>query len=311
MWMLWLAGRTRGLAYPTPDIGSMADERPLALLRAHARLDSVATQCGAHRCMCGSLRAHRPSHGPGPWSLVVLAALCVTQVSFSGMANGASAIRMVVGAAAGVLLASIGLILDFPQAVDLALLPVAAFLAVIGAAIGPFTAQLLFTPFVLLNFAAIEYATQRGLEVVRLEDVAIGATVAAAFALTVFPFGLVAELQAKALAARKMAAAYLIEAVAAAGGRMPANSRAFDATACGPWCNWRQPWMRTSAGMSPPGTCSTPVGPMPSPAIDWSEPYTASYRGRDRAVHADLGPIADEFADGTSTSWSKSDRVER
>lgn len=299
MWMLWLAGRTRGLAYPTPDIGSMADERPLALLRAHARLDSPwlrnAVRTGACAAACVLIvRLMGLDHGV--W--VVLAALCVTQVSFSGMANGASAIRMVVGAAAGVLLASIGLILHFPQAVDLALLPVAAFLAVIGAAIGPFTAQLLFTPFVLLNFAAIEYATQRGLEVVRLEDVAIGATVAAAFAFMVFPFGLVAELQAKALAARKLAAAYLIEAVAAARGQDAGEVEGL-----------RRDCVRALVQLEATLDAAHISGDVPAGDLQDAGRANAIARdrlvgadtcvqlGRDRAVHADLGPIADEFAD--------------
>ncbi|MFM8895717.1 MAG: FUSC family protein, partial [Actinomycetales bacterium] len=222
MGMLWLAGRSTGRRYPTPDVGCMADERPLALLRVHARLDSPwlrnALRTGACAAACVLIvRLMGLEHGV--W--VVLAALSVTQVSFSGMANGASALRMVAGATAGVLIASLGLLLDFPQAIDLAIVPIAAFLAVVGAAIGPFTAQMMFTPFVLANFAAIQYATQRGLELVRLEDVAIGAAVAAVFAFMVFPFGLARELQSTARASREAAASFLVAALAASRGQAP------------------------------------------------------------------------------------------
>lgn len=219
VWMLWLAGRSRGIHYPVPDIGSLADERPGPLLKAHARFDSPwfrnALRTGACAAACVLIvRLLGLEHGI--W--VVLAALCVTQVSFSGIANGSSAIRMVGGAMAGVLVASVGLVINVPQVGDIILLPVMAFGAVIGAAIGPFTAQMLFTPFVLVNFAAIEWATQRGLEIVRLEDVAIGAGVAAAFAFLTFPFGLAKELEEKAQAASDTAGSYLSAAVAAAQG---------------------------------------------------------------------------------------------
>lgn len=219
MWMVWLAGRSQGLRYPVPDIGSMSDERPLALLRLHARLSSPwlrnAVRTGACAAACVMI-VRLLGLQDGIW--VVLAALCVTQVSFSGLANGASAIRMVAGAAAGVLLASLGLFLDLPQAADLTLVPIMAFLAVIGASIGPFTAQMLFTPFILVNFAAIEWDAQPGLEFVRLEDVAIGALVAAALAFLTFPFGLADELRAKSALASTLANRYLGAAVAAARG---------------------------------------------------------------------------------------------
>lgn len=126
--------------------------------------------------------------------------------------------RLVAGATAGVLIASIGLVLDLPQVGDIVVLPFMAFLAVVGAAIGPMTAQMLFTPFVLVNFAALEWATQRGLEIVRLEDVAIGAAVAAGFAFLTFPFGLAKELRSKVQVAASATAGYLAAAVAAASG---------------------------------------------------------------------------------------------
>jgi len=219
MWTLWLAGRSRGIAYPTPDIGSLDDERPWPLIKAHARFDSPwlrnALRTGACAAACVVIvRLLGLEHGI--W--VVLAALCVTQVSFSGLANGASAMRLVAGATAGVLIASIGLVLDLPQVGDIVVLPFMAFLAVVGAAIGPMTAQMLFTPFVLVNFAALEWATQRGLEIVRLEDVAIGAAVAAGFAFLTFPFGLAKELRSKVQVAASATAGYLAAAVAAASG---------------------------------------------------------------------------------------------
>lgn len=219
MWMLWLAGTYRGLRLPAPDVGSMAEERPLALLFANARLGSLwfrnALRTGA--CSAASVLIVRElglEHGL--W--VVLAALSVTQVSFSGAANSASALRTVGGAAAGVGVASLGIVLQLPQFACFILLPFAAIAAVVASRIGPFTAQFLFTPFALVNIAALQWEASRGLQVVRLVDVAIGVSVAAVLAFAVFPFGLRGQLRRQADTAVASSTSYLKAAVAAAGG---------------------------------------------------------------------------------------------
>lgn len=219
MWMLWLAGGYRGLRLPPPDVGSMADERPLALLIANARPNSLwfrnALRTGACSAAC-VLIVRELGIEHGLW--VVLAALSVTQVSFSGVANSASSLRTVGGAAAGVAVASLGIFLHLPQLAYLILLPFAAMAAVTAARVGPFTAQLFFTPFALINLAALQWETTRGLQVVRLVDIAIGVGVAAVFAFAIFPFGLRGQLRRQADAALASSADYLVAAASSARG---------------------------------------------------------------------------------------------
>lgn len=219
MRMLWLAGRFRGVAYPDPDIGSTADRTPLALLRLNFGWKSVwfanAIRTAASTAAC-VLLVRELGLDHGLW--VVLAALSVTQVSFSATSNGTSSVRLAVGAMVGVAIASLAAVLQLPHAAFIVLLPVLAFLAVVAVQSGPFLAQSFYTPFALTNLAALQWATDRGLEVARVENISLGVAVAAAFALLVFPFGLSKQVARQITAADASSRAYLRAAISVARG---------------------------------------------------------------------------------------------
>lgn len=219
MRMLWLAGMVRGVKYPTPDIGSTGDRSPLTLLRLNLGLRSVwftnAIRTGLSTAACVLLvRELGLQHGL--W--VALAALSVTQVSFSASTNGVSSVRMAAGAMVGVLVASLGALLNLPHVAFVILLPVLAFLAAVAANMGPFLAQSLYTPFALTNLAALQWATDRDLEVTRVENIALGVAVAAVFALLVFPFGLRGQLHRELTAVLASSRTYLSTAIEEARG---------------------------------------------------------------------------------------------
>ena len=220
MRMLWLAGRARGVAYPNPDLGSVADRSPWALLTLNFGWRSVwfvnAIRTGASTAAC-VLLVRELGLDHGLW--VVLAALSVTQVSFSASSNGYSSLRVALGAISGVALASVAVILSLPHIAFVVLLPILAFTAVIAAHRGPFLAQTLYTPFALTNLAAIQWTTDRDLEVARVENISLGVAVAAAFALMVFPFGLIRQLLRQVGQVDDASRAYLLAAVSVAQGK--------------------------------------------------------------------------------------------
>lgn len=210
MRMLWLAGISRGMHYPAPDLGSTADRTPMALLRLNLTFRSVwfrnAVRTAAATAACVVLvRALGLEHGL--W--VALAALTVTQVSFSAASAGTTAVRMAAGAAAGIAVASLGLLLSLPPIAFVVLLPVLAALASLASHSGAFLAQLAYTPFALTNLAALQWTTDRGLEGERLADIVLGIAVAAGFTLLVFPYGLSRQLRHLADQALASSAAYL------------------------------------------------------------------------------------------------------
>ncbi len=219
MRMLWLAGLVRGHAYPKPDLGNDADSSPLALLRLNIGWRSVwftnALRTGAMTAACVLLvRELGLSHGL--W--VVLAALSVTQVTFSASSSGSSSLRIGLGAMAGVAVASLGTLLHFPHMVFVILVPVLAFLAVVASNVGVFTAQFMYTPFALANLAAIEWASDRDLELARLENIALGALIAAIFAVVIFPFGLSKQVVRQSESAAASSREYLMAAITVAQG---------------------------------------------------------------------------------------------
>lgn len=220
MRMLWLAGAASGARYPAPDIGSAEDRAPLALLRLNLGFRSVwfanAVRTAACTAACVLLvRALGLEHGL--W--VVLAALAVTQVSFSATANGTTSLWVSLGAMAGVAVASLGAILNLPHPAFVVLLPILAFLAFAATRAGPFWSQLFYTPFALTNLAALQWASARDLELVRVEDIALGVAVAAGFALLVFPYGLARQLSRQSRQARSTTVDYLASAIAVAHGQ--------------------------------------------------------------------------------------------
>lgn len=219
MRMLWLAGVVRGRTYPAPDLGTDADSSPVALLRLNFGWRSVwftnAIRTGAMTAACVLLvRELGLSHGL--W--VVLAALSVTQVTFSASSSGSSSLRIGLGAMAGVAVASLGTLLHFPHVIFVILVPLLAFLAVVASNVGVFTAQFVYTPFALANLAAIEWTSDRGLEVARLENIVLGALVAAIFAVAIFPFGLSRQETRQSDAAVASSQDYLIGAIKVAQG---------------------------------------------------------------------------------------------
>ena len=200
---LFNAARSRGWDAPEPDVGRLATQRPLAVLRENLRLGSVWVQnavrtgMGAAACVA-IVRAMGLTHGV--W--VVIAALVVTQVSLSGSSGATTMAKVVFGSTAGVLLAGAISMLHLPYPVLVVLLPVAAFIAKWRSSHGMWEAQLVYAPFALVNFAVLAWPPHAGLEIVRAENVMIGAVVAAAFSLLVFPSGvsrLLDMLQSRAL----------------------------------------------------------------------------------------------------------------
>lgn len=226
MRMLWLAGRVRGASYPDPDLGSVADRSPWSLLTLNFGWRSVwfvnAIRTGASTAAC-VLLVRELGLDHGLW--VVLAALGVTQVSFSASSNGYSSIRLALGAMSGVVVASLAAILSPPHMVFVFLLPILAFVAVVAARRGPFLAQTFYTPFALTNLAVIQWTTDRDLEIARVENISLGVAVAAAFALMVFPVGLIRQLLRQVGEVDHSSRAYLIAAIATAkGGSEPGAS---------------------------------------------------------------------------------------
>ncbi len=220
MRMLWLAGVSRGCAYPEPDIGSVADRRPLALLQVNVTRGSLwftsALRTGAAIALCVLLvRLIGLDHGL--W--VVLAALCVTQVSFSTTSGGTTAMRMAVGAIVGICVASLATLAPLPYPAFVVLLPVLALLASIASHAGAFLAQASYTPFALTNLAVLEWTTDRDLEYLRIEDITLGVVVAGVLTLLTFPYGLRRQIGQQAKQATESSAAYLRSAMAMAGGR--------------------------------------------------------------------------------------------
>ena len=210
MRMLWLAGITRGVHYPAPDLGSTADRTPMALLRLNLTFRSVwfrnAVRTAAATAACVVLvRALGLEHGL--W--VALAALTVTQVSFSAASAGTTAVRMAAGAAAGIAVASLGVLLSLPHIAFVLLLPILAVAASLASHSGAFLAQLSYTPFALTNLAVLEWTNDRGLEWERLGDIGVGIAVAAAFSLVVFPYGLSTQLRRQTDQALASSAVYL------------------------------------------------------------------------------------------------------
>lgn len=203
MAQLFRAAQSRGKVASTPDVGSMPDENPLAILRANLRWNSLWLH-NALRTGLGTaasvllVRLIGLEHGV--W--VILAALSVTQVTFTATSGTKAMLKIVGGAIAGVVLAGVIIVFHLPYVVFLIALPVFAFLAKIMQSKDMFFAQMTYTPFALINLSVLAWPPHKGIEVLRVEDILLGATVAAVFTLLVFPLGinrLVAGLQVQAL----------------------------------------------------------------------------------------------------------------
>jgi uncharacterized membrane protein YccC len=215
MVQLFRAAQLRGIVAPVPDVGSMQDDNPVSILRANLRWNSLWLQ-NAVRTGCGTalsvliVRVTGLDHGV--W--VILAALAVTQVTFSGVSGSRALFKIVAGAIGGVLIASLIMLFHLPYVVLVIALPVSAFIAKYLQCTNIFYAQLSYTPFALINLSVLAWPPHQGVDVLRIEDILLGATVSAGFTLLVFPRGinrLVSSLQAKAVATSRH---YLRSAVA-------------------------------------------------------------------------------------------------
>ena len=216
MSQLFHAARYRGREVPVPDLGYMDAARPRTILRENLRWHSVwlrnAWRTGAGAATCVAIvRVVGVEHGV--W--VVLAALAVTQVTLSGVSGSKMMLRISSGAAAGVVLAGAVATLHLPRPVFLCALPVAAFAAKRFAGSRMVLAQMTFTLFALINFSVLSWPPHKGLEVVRVEDIALGALVAAVFSLLVFPSGVWRSLEGLRSTALLAARAYLAGNLAA------------------------------------------------------------------------------------------------
>lgn len=197
--LLYRSAQSESLSAPTPDVGQLTDEKPLLLLKANLGWKSLwlhnALRTGVGAAVCVLLvRLIGLEHGL--W--VILAALSVTQVTFSAVTGTKAMFKIVGGAVGGVVLASLILLFHLPYVVFLVALPIAAFLAKWMQAKSLFLAQLAYTPFALINLSVLVWPPGKGLEILRVEDILLGATVAAGFTLLVFPRGierLVTQLQ--------------------------------------------------------------------------------------------------------------------
>lgn len=203
MAQLYRAAQSRGKIAPTPDVGSMPDENPLAILRANLRWNSLWLH-NALRTGLGTavsvliVRVVGLEHGV--W--VILAALSVTQVTFTATSGTKAMFKIVGGAIAGVVLAGVIIVFHLPYVVFLIALPFFAFVAKQMQSKDMFFAQMTYTPFALINLSVLVWPPHKGIEFLRVEDILLGASVAAVFTLLIFPMGinrLVAGLQAQAI----------------------------------------------------------------------------------------------------------------
>ena len=203
MTQLFRAAVSQGEKAPLPDVGNIEPNKPFTVLRQNLRWNSVwlinALRTGAGAAAC-VLIVRMMGLDHGVW--VVLAALSVTQISLSGATGSKAMLKIVAGAAAGVLLAGLFTVFHLPLIVFVILLPFIAFAAKFASGKGILWAQLTYTPYALANFAVLEWPPHKGLEFERIENIALGAVVAAGFTLLAFPNGvssLLAKLQKSAL----------------------------------------------------------------------------------------------------------------
>ncbi|MSZ89688.1 MAG: hypothetical protein F2585_10140 [Actinobacteria bacterium] len=226
---LYQAALSRRCTAPVPDVGHFATTKPSAILRANLRWNSLwlqnalRTGFGAAACVL-IVRVVGIDHGL--W--VVLAALAVTQVSLSGAAGATTMVMIVAGATGGVLVAGLLAMLHLPYPVFVCALPVAAFVARRVAGSNMALAQMTYTQFALINFAVLAWPPHKGLEVVRFQDILLGAAVAAGFSVLAFPTGVSKLLRSLRSKAVDSAQGYLTGNIAAmlAGVAEPNSMRA-------------------------------------------------------------------------------------
>ena len=228
MTQLWLAGTSRGLRLPRPDVGSVDDESPVALLRSGLHRRSVwlsnAIRTGVGAAICVAL-ADSLGIQHGLW--VVLAALTCIQGTFSGPESLRRMVMIAAGSVIGVILASALLLPSIPAWLFILLLFIAAFIGKLCQARGALLSQVAYSPIMLFNLALLTWPPTGGLGIIRIEDVTLGACVAAILTIAVFPFGVRRLLASLEAVARSLSQVYLTDSIAAVdhGGTVPASQR--------------------------------------------------------------------------------------
>lgn len=225
---LWLAGQSRGVSLPRPDVGSVGGEAPGALLRSGVHRHSVwlsnALRTGLGAAVC-VLLADSLGIQHGLW--VVLAALTCIQGTFSGPESLRRMVTIAAGSVIGVVLASVVLLPTVPPWAFIVLLGAAALIGKLCQARGALVAQIAYSPIMLFNLALLTWPPTGGLGVIRIEDVALGASVAAVLTLAVFPVGVRRLLMTLEIQARTLSVAYLTASIAAVRGgpAVPSSQR--------------------------------------------------------------------------------------
>jgi hypothetical protein len=223
---LYRATQSRGRQAPEPDVGGMPDELPRRILQRNFTwrslwfLNALRTAVGTAACVL-IVRLVGLEHGV--W--VVIAALTVTQVSLSGEAGARSMVKIVGGALGGILIAGGLVALHLPFVAYCVGLPLMAGMAKLAQSSSLLRAQLTYTPFVLINLAVLSWPPQHGVELVRIEDIALGALVAAGFSLIAFPRGIARALTRLQEVALDVAQRYLTSQLSAVR-RLPQSAPA-------------------------------------------------------------------------------------
>ena len=219
---LFQAASSRRRSAPTPDVGHFDATRPAAILRENLRWNSLwfqnalRTGLGAAACVL-SVRLVGLEHGL--W--VVLASLAVTQVTLSGASGARAMVGIVSGATGGVLVAGLLSMAHLPHPVFVCALPVVAFVTKRVAGTNMALAQFTYTQFALINFAVLAWPPHSRLEVVRFQDILLGAFVAAVFSLLAFPTGVSRLLERLRSAAIGSARTYLTANIAELADGVP------------------------------------------------------------------------------------------
>ena len=224
---LWLAASTRGISVPKPVVGDVSEESPGAILRASFALKSLwlraAILSGLGGAVCvalvGALGLEQ-----GLW--VVLATLICFQASFSPTESRLLVIVSAISAMGGVLISGVIFFLDPPIQVYVLLLPFAAAAAKYAQGSRVWLAQLLFTPFLLINLVSLGATPGPSLAIERVQDVTIGAIVAGLLTLAIFPIGIARQLSQLAAEAQRATSAYAAAMISLAKGHGgPVSSR--------------------------------------------------------------------------------------
>lgn len=217
---LWLAASRRGISIPKPVVGDVSEETPTAILRTSLTPTSLwfraAILSGFGGAVCVAV-VRTLGLEQGLW--VVLATLICFQASFSPTASRRLVLVTSLSATGGVLISGAIFFLDPPIQVYLVMVPLAAAAAKYAQGSRVWLAQLLFTPFLLINLVSLGATPGPTLAMERVQDVTLGAIVAGVLTLAIFPMGIARQLSQLAAEAQHTASAYAASMISLAEGR--------------------------------------------------------------------------------------------